>query len=497
VVASGRAPYCLGTMLGQSHLREIVERFLAQGYLPHFFAVAGFILAFVLVARLLSEKRAPANTFAWLLGIILMPYVGVPLYLLIGGRKLRRIAGRKSRLVATLPGASAGPQPPLAPAVADTVTAAGGGPPVGGNRLKLNVTGEDDFKALEEHILAARHQIHITTFILGRDETGRRLVQLLAERAAAGVKVRLLLDAFGSFISSRGFVDPIRNAGGEVGRFMPVLPLGSRTSANLRNHRKIGIFDHTTALLDGRNLAREYMGAAPYRKRWRDLGAVIEGPAAALLNEVFIADWCFATRQRSETLRAEIPAHVVEPRGRSALQVVPSGPDVPGDPLYEGIIAMIQEAEQSICIVTPYFIPDDVLLRSLIVKARAGRSVTLVLPARSNHPVTDFARRYYTRELRRAGGRILLYPGAMLHAKAMIVDERVALIGSANFDLRSLFVNFEIGVVAHSAVDVLALRAWAADLMRECAEEPVEPAGQRRILGSLVEELSRLLAPLL
>jgi len=481
-------------MLG--HLRDLFGHFLAHGYLPHFFAIAGFILAFFLVARLLSEKRAPANTFAWLLGIILMPYVGVPLYLLIGGRKLRRIAGRKSGLLPRLPGADAGPKP-LAPAVADTVTAAGGGPPVGGNRVRLTVTGEDDFKVLEQHIRAAKHQIHITTFILGRDETGRRLVQLLAERAAAGVKVRLLLDAFGSFIASRGFVDPIRRAGGEVGRFMPVLPFGSRTSANLRIHRKIAIFDHVTALIDGRNLAREYMGAVPYRKRWRDLGAVIEGPAAALLNEVFIADWCFATRQSSEALHAEIPAHVVEPRGGTALQVVPSGPDVPGDPLYEGIIAMIQEAEESIWIVTPYFIPDDVLLRSLIVKARAGRDVTLVLPAKSNHPVTDFARRYYTRELRRAGGRILLYPKGMLHAKAVIVDHRVALMGSANFDLRSLFVNFEIGVLAHSPADVRALRDWAADLMKHCVAEPVEPVGERRIVGSLVEELSRLLAPLL
>jgi len=123
--------------------------------------------------------------------------------------------------------------------------------------------------------------------------------------------------------------------------------------------------------------------------------------------------------------------------------------------------------------------------------------VTLVLPAKSNHPVTDFARRYYTRELRRAGGRILLYPKGMLHAKAVIVDHRVALMGSANFDLRSLFVNFEIGVLAHSPADVRALRDWAADLMKHCVAEPVEPVGERRIVGSLVEELSRLLAPLL
>jgi len=381
--------------------------------------------------------------------------------------------------------------------VSDTVTSAGGAPPVGGNCISLLPTGEKDFDALEHHIRQAKHTIHITTFILGRDDTGRRLVQLLAERARAGVKVRLLLDAFGCFAASRFFVNPIRKAGGEVGRFMPVLPFGSRTSANLRIHRKIAIFDHTTAMIGGRNLAREYMGPTPYRQRWRDLGAVITGPAAALLNEVFIADWCFATRKAPDALHAEISAEVGKPLGESELQVVPSGPDVPGDPLYEGIIAMIQDAEKSITIVTPYFIPDDVLLRSLIVKARAGREITLVLPARSNHPITDFARRYYTRELVKAGARVMLYSDHMLHAKAVVVDDRVALIGSANFDLRSLFVNFEIGVFVHSAPDVLALKSWAAELIGQCREARPATDGRRSVLGDVAEDLSRLLAPLL
>jgi cardiolipin synthase len=480
-----------------AHLRDIFGRFLAHGYLPHFLTVAGFLLALFMVARLLGEKRAPANTFAWLLGIVLIPYVGVPLYLIFGGRKLRRLAKRKSPLIPTLPGPKPRAPAPLSAAVADTVTSAGGCPPVGGNRFSLLATGEQDFAALEKHIRQAKHTIHLTTFILGRDDTGRRLVLLLAERARAGVKVRLLLDAFGCFVASSYFVNPIRQAGGEVGRFMPVLPFGSRTSANLRIHRKIAIFDHTTAMIGGRNLAREYMGPAPSKQRWRDLGAVIAGPAAALLNEFFIADWCFATRQSPDLLHAEIPAHVVEPVGPSEFQVVASGPDVPGDPLYEGIIAMIQDAEKSITIVTPYFIPDDVLLRSLIVKARAGRQVTLVLPAKSNHPIADFARRYYTRELVGAGARVLLYSERMLHAKAMIVDDRVALIGSANFDLRSLFVNFEIGVLVHSAPDVLTLQKWAAELMSHCREARPAADGRRHLLGHVAEDLSRLLAPLL
>jgi cardiolipin synthase len=479
-------------------LRTLFGHLLAGGFPAHLFAIAGFLLAFSLVARLMSEKRAPANTFAWLLVIVLLPYVGVPLYLLIGGRKLRRIARAKSRVLPVLPASvlDSAAQGAYGP-VAKTVVGAGGLPPVSGNRVRLLTTGEEEFAALEEQIRGAKHCIHITTFILSRDETGRRIVNLLAERARAGVKIRLLLDAVGCLGSRGRFVDPLRRAGGEIGRFMPVIPFTSRGSANLRNHRKVSVFDHARALVGGRNLAREYMGPEPFAKRWRDLGAFIEGPAAALLNEVFLADWCFATRQSPDVLHAEIPPGAVPQCGNSELQVVVSGPDVPGDPLYEGIVAMIQEAEQSICIVTPYFIPDDVLLRSLMVKARAGRQVTLVLPARSNHRVADLARRQYLRELRAAGCRILLYTHGMLHAKAIIVDDRLGLFGSPNFDVRSLFVNFEVGVLAHSAPDMAAMRAWAGALTAACTEVTAEPSRRRKVFGNVAEDISRLLAPLL
>jgi cardiolipin synthase len=478
-------------------IRESLGRLFANAYAAHLFAIAGFILAFFLVARLMSEKRAPANTFAWLLMMILVPYVGVPLYLILGGRKLSRVVKRKTQLRPTLPFAAVPPVATEGRPVAHALTSAGATAPVSGNRLRLLTTGEDEFAALEQHIRDAKHTIHLTTFILKMDDSGRRIVGLLEERARQGVKVRVLLDAIGCLFSSTALMGPLRRAGGEVGRFMPVIPFSSSGSANLRIHRKMAVFDHATAIMGGRNIAREYMGPSPYKKRWLDFGVVIEGPAAALLNDVFIADWCFATRQKPEKLLSEISPDVSAARGESELQVVASGPDVPGDPLYEGIVAMIQEAEKSVWIVTPYFIPDEVLLRSLVVKARAGREVTLVVPAHSNHPITDFARRYYIRELKKSGARVLLYPDGMLHAKAIIMDERIALFGSANFDLRSLFVNFEIGVFAYSRPDVMAIKGWALELIKRCKEQGPERSRRRRILGNVAEDISRLMAPLL
>lgn len=481
-------------LLGMDFLRYLVD----HPVLPHLLTIGGFLLAFFLVARLLAEKRQPGNTFAWLLVIILIPYVGVPLYLLFGGRKLKRLIARKSRLTPILSDSTAPIDlaAPLQPTV-QTINASGAYPPTGGNHVHLVATGEEMYATLTQQIRAAKHSISITTFILGRDETGRKIVKLLAARAREGVKVRLLVDAVGSAFTSRRFVQPIRDAGGEVARFLPVIHIAFRSTANLRNHRKIAIFDQHTAIIGGHNIAREYMGSSPWRKRWRDFGAVISGPAVPLLNEVFLADWAFASGSSLDTLRKETVPGARRSEGTSSLQVVVSGPDVTGDPLYEGIISMVQEAHSSIWIITPYFIPDEVLLRSLMVKARAGVEVTLIVPEHSNHPVTDYARRHYIRELRKAGANIMLFGPGMMHSKAIIIDERMGMLGSANFDLRSLFVNFEIGVVLYSATDVAAMKAWARELLESCREPKKERRKRFRIIGNVIEDLCRLLAPLL
>lgn len=464
------------------------------GLLPHLLTVAGVLLALFAIARLMSDRRQPSNTFAWLFAIAFVPYLGVPLYLMFGGRKIRRLASHKRQLapvLANAPAASAAHG-----ATARVLIQNGGYPPGGGNRVQLLTTGEQAFKELENHIRAARQSIHIMTFILGRDDVGRRIVELLAQRAAEGVKVRLLLDSLGCFFISRRFVAPILAAGGEVHRFMPVLPLQTRGSANLRNHRKIAVFDQTTALLGGHNLAIEYMGPNRRQKRWRDFGAVIEGPAAALLNDIFIADWAFAGKLPLKALMAERNREPLPASGDSELQVVASGPDVQGDSLYEGILSLIEVAEKSIWIVTPYFIPDEVLFRLLLVKARSGVEIRLVVPARSNHPITDVARRHYLRELRLAGAKILLYQPGMNHAKVILADESVGLIGSANLDQRSLFVNFEVGVVTTSPTDAAAIATWMKDVFDQSKPMPAPPK-HRRIHSAIAEEVSRLLAPLL
>ena len=477
----------------KSYHDALIAHPVMNGLLPHLLTVVGFLLAFFAIARLMSERKQPGNTFAWLLAIAFVPYVGVPLYLMFGGRKLRKLAEKKARLY---------PTPTIAPfATAEQNFAArvftrnGACPPVGGNRVSFLTTGEESFEKLEHGIRTARHSIHIMTFILGRDAVGKRFVKLLAQRAREGVKVRVLLDGLGCFLSGGRFCDPIREAGGEVVKFMPVMPLQRPTSANLRNHRKIAIFDHRVAALGGRNAALEYMGPTPLRRRWRDFGAIIEGPAVRLLDDIFLADWAFASGQSPAALQKELP-EVPGPAGTSEVQIVASGPDVAGDPLYEGILSLVQQAERSIWIVTPYFIPDEVLFRSLMVQARAGIDVRLVVPARSNHFVTDLARRHYLRGLRAAGARVLFYAPGMNHAKMLLVDEQTGLFGSANMDLRSLFLNFEVGAVTYSRAEAESIGRWMQEIFVHAKPMP-EPRREPALFPRLGEEIARLLAPLL
>lgn len=473
---------------------SVSEHPISSALLPHLLTVAGFLLAFLAIARLMSERKQPGNTFAWLFAIAFVPWLGVPLYLLFGGRKIKKLAARKARLCPLLPDG-----PPAASAdtfAARVLTLNGACPPVGGNRVQFITSGEEAFTLLEEHIREAKHSIHLMTFILGRDAVGKRLVKLLAQRAREGVKVRLLLDSLGCFITSGGFCDPLREAGGEVAKFMPVMPLQTRGSANLRNHRKVAIFDHRIAALGGRNLAVEYMGPTPLKRRWLDFGADIEGPAVRLLDEIFLADWAFASGQSLVELQKELPEELPAARGESEVQIVASGPDVAGDPLYEGILSLVQQAERSVWIVTPYFIPDEVLQRSLMVQARAGIDIRLVVPARSNHLITDLARRFHLRELQAAGVKVLFYGPGMNHAKLILVDEAVGLWGSANLDMRSLFVNFEVGALTYSAADTRQLTRWMEEVFAQTKPMPA-PDQQSRLLPTIGEEIARLLAPML
>jgi cardiolipin synthase len=326
---------------------------------------------------------------------------------------------------------------------------------------------------------------------------GREIVRLLTERAKAGVEVRLLVDAIGSFGAPLRLCRPLRRAGGQVARFNPALPTAGKGSANWRNHRKIAVFDGRAAIIGGQNLGLRYMGEKPSNRRFRDCSFLIEGPTAAALECVFIADWCQATDEppmRFAPMLRERPPAV----GEARVEVIASGPDCEQDPLWETYVKLFSECRESITVVTPYFVPDQTLFTLLATAARAGRHVRIMVPRRSDHRLLDFARRWYLRNLREAGAEILFFKPDVLHAKLVIVDGEHLLVGSANLDMRSLFLNYEVGAVVRDPATIAEVGELIAGWEKESTRYTEDLYRRSRSwLGRSVETVSHVIAPLL
>ena len=434
--------------------------------------LVSLVIAFAFSSSVLSQRRPAGTTFAWLLAIFFAPYLGIPLYLSFGGRKMGR------------------PKPaahPLAPSRA-----------VGTEQFALGVKSSleevvflDDcvvaYEAFLREIENAKRAIRIVTFVVGDDATGRSLLDALTRRAQEGVEVHLLLDDLLRFHAPREHLARLTHAGGRIERFMPLVHVPFRGRANLRNHRKIAVFDGARAIVGGMNLADEYMGPERSETRWTDLSVLVRGEAVAALDAIFCSDWEFATKQRLARLESTTVA------GPLPVRVVGSGPDVPTDPIYDAILTAVFRAERRLWIATPYFVPDEPLVRALAIAARGGVDVRIVVPARSNHALADLVAAPYLRDLVIAGVDVRMFRPGMLHAKTMLVDDSVAVVGSANFDMRSLFLDYEIALFFSGPLEVARLATWF-----DTAAVGIDPSLRRAgWFRSRVEEVARLLAPLM
>lgn len=459
-------------------------------------SVLGFAFAIVLIASAQKERRPPTSTMAWLLGMIFIPYLGIPLYLLLHGRKLRQIVRRKSQL--HLYDAGVRSRVEATNTVASAVHRLSGGTAIAeGNRIEHLTDGIVTFERFLELIRNARESINITTFIFARDDVGKAIRDELCERARAGVKVRLLLDAVGCWASCGSFMNPLREAGGRVGVFMPVIPTSRKWAANLRNHRKIFVVDGHTGILGGMNFGSEYMGPTADPKRWVDYSLLVEGPAARTLLQVFAADWKFTTEEPEMNILDPVMEVPPEDEGKVPVHIVASGPDTENDAFYDVVVSSLFSAKTRIWIATPYFVPDETIMTMLTIIARLGRDVRLVVPKKGDGRLVDLARRYYLREVARAGVKVYFYKPTMMHSKLILIDDLAASIGSPNMDMRSLYLNFEVTAFIYSRREIQFVEGKIleyieqsqpfTDRMRRLRNRPLEA----------LENIARLLSPLL
>lgn len=390
------------------------------------------LLALSVSSAILRDRRAPGSAILWLLLIIFVPYLGVAAFLVLGKRKVRQVV-------------RAGSGPALVPGL-DLWSRMGGSPSQLTAPAEIISDGVRAFHEIEARLQEAQHSILFETFIFKWDETGQRIFKVLCECAERGVQVSLLLDGFGQLMGSKikGRVPSHLQSVFRVHVFSPPLTSLLRGSINLRNHRKLVVIDEKLAFVGGMNVATEYMGATPIPERWQDFVFVLRGKIVAALIQVFAEDWQVSGGPAIGVKDFLISADAQRPTGPSVI-CMPSGPNLVYDSIYASLTWHICRAQTRIWIVTPYFVPDEALIRVLMIAALGGVDVRLILPRKSNHPMTDLARGSALRDLQVAGAKIIYFP-KMIHAKLVMVDGEKSLIGSANMDIRSLFLNYELGL---------------------------------------------------
>ncbi len=478
-------------------------------YLPHVSAFAlldALLIAFV-IPWVLLKKRDSTVAVAWCLVVLFVPVLGAFLFWVIGYNYVhRRVRSKRSHhdafraahpppsREATRGADDPAPPPPALPRLAELALAVDAFPPTHGNAVALYHATEKAFAALLEAIAGARHHVHLEFFILRSDATGARLYNLLAEKARAGVEVRLLYDAVGGLFLSGRMLRPLIAAGGKVCEFLPVNPLRSWIQVNLRNHRKIVVVDGQQGLMGGMNIGDEYLGKSARFGYWRDTFVRLEGPAVAGLQRIFTEDWHFAAH---ESLNSPAYFPDLASTGEAVVQVVESGPDQERNSIREIYFAAILAAEKRLWIASPYFVPDSGLLDALRLARYRGVDVKLLCLMRPDHFLSFYASRYYWADMLAAGAEVYQYAKGMMHSKIVLVDTSWAMVGSANLDNRSLHLNFEVGCMLHTPELVVELERQFEEDLRQSVRLDAVTFAQRPFLVRLTENACRLFSPVL
>ena len=448
----------------------------------HFEIVIVVALTLVAAIIILQQRRTPQSAAAWLLFFIVLPWIAVPVFLGLGFRK------RSGRFSPVPFHGTAADAAPLATAhsLDDMFQRMGLPGAVSGQDLRLLTTPQDAHAAAMALIADATRTLDVLFYTVTRDDVGEAFLDALAARARDGVRV--MFDRLGTGIGPHAALRALREAGAQMHFYSPLIQRPGSGHLNLRNHRKMLIADEARVFSGGMNVGAHYLSPNPPEDHWTDLSFVLEGISVQTFGDVFRSDWGVASKSTPDPADSPPPATA----GQATVQLVPSGPDVEEDPLHDGLVRALHLAEERIWIVTPYFVPTEPLGDALSIAARRGVDVRIMVPARSNQRVADLARGGYLRELDRVGAKILYYQPRMIHAKAGIIDG-VAYVGSANFDVRSMLLNFETTLFVYDTASVADLSEWYLALVQDCTSG-VRPSGVPR---RVVEGVFRLGAPVL
>lgn len=480
---------------------------LAHQFWHILIALLTLALSVAATVNAILYKRESRSAIAWVGFIWLVPLVGAVLYFIFGINRIRRRAAllrenlERYRAHAALPECS--PEDLhrhlpedcahvdlLARVVANVVQR----PLLPGNRIEPLVNGDEAFPAMLDAIRGARRSISFVTYIFDRDESGRAFAREFGAAVRRGVEVRVLIDAAGTRYSWPSILPTLRHERVPHARFLPSINLWRLMSVNMRTHRKIMVVDGQVGFTGGINIRHRCCLKQPGKRLVRDLHFRVEGPVVSHLQETFADDWLFTTQ---EALRGEAWFPAPRAAGEIPARGVPDGPDEDFEKLRWTLLGALSLARRSVRIVTPYFLPDPALLSALMLAAMRGVEVEILLPAENNLPIVHWASQALWWQVLEHGCRIWLTPPPFDHTKLMLVDDVWVLLGSANWDPRSLRLNFEFNVECYDANLAARLGQLIAEKRQAAHEVTLAEVQSRPLPLRLRTGLARLLTPYL
>ena len=494
---------------------------IVQGLILGFLAIS-YISGTIVAMTILLENRDPSKTVTWLLIFILLPGVGLIIYAVFG-RNLRKIKIFKTQELASnmkeeklfrnldeinnlirLEQDTISVSKLLKDNEEDNIKLkiislllnTGMFPFTTNNKVDIFVDGNEKFERLIKDIENAKDHIHLEYFIIKDSDIGQKIKNLLIKKSKENVKIKILYDDVGCwrFWFHREFFNEMKSHGIEIVPFLPTKFPIIGGKLNYRNHRKIVVIDGRVGYTGGINIGDEYMGKNKKFGYWRDTHIRIEGTSVYMLQMTFLIDWYYNTK---EVLLNTNYFPRLNNFGNSMIQVVASGPDSDWEAIHYAYFLAICQAKKSIYIETPYFIPDESILRALKSAALSGVDVRIIFPKIADHKIVNIASYSYFDDILKSGGRVYLYEKGFIHSKVIIIDNSIASTGSANMDLRSFMLNFEINAFIYDRKVIDLMKEDYFEDMKNSKEINKDEFKNRSIVQKSKESVARLFSPIL
>jgi len=470
-----------------------------------------FLNIFLSIIIIFFQRKEAKSTWAWLLLLYAIPILGFVIYLLAGTdmhkRKMFKTKGIEDRISEAIQKQETSIinrefqlNDPQISEYSDLILynlEASGSVLDYNNKVQVFTDGVEKFETLMEDIRYATDYIHIQYYIIRDDFLFQDICELLIVKAMEGVEVRILYDGMGCRGISKRFWKNLNKNGIKTVEFFPPLLRKLHLRINYRNHRKIVVIDGKIAYMGGFNIGKEYVGQSKRFGYWRDTHLKIEGSSVNALQVRFLLDWNYASRENLFSKEKYLAEKLVDKTGESRIQIISSGPDSRMPNIRNNYLRLITKAKKSIYIQTPYFIPDDAIMSSLLIAVYSGIEVNIMIPCKPDHPFVYWATYSYIGDLVKAGANCYTYQNGFLHAKGMIIDSKVLCYGTANMDIRSFDLNFEVNAVIYDEDEAKKMQNIFQEDIKKSDRITKDKYFRRTFIIRVKEQISRLLSPLL